>query len=425
MSAELSSKWFSGLNRSRPWAVIVGGASIGALGSFATHSILPALSSIRADLNSQVGTTQLIVSVALLALGTGQLIVGPLSDRYGRRPVILSGLALYVAASVAAAFAPRISWLICARALQAFGCGGSIAVSRATIMDYFGPERAAVGIAYTATAVLLVPMFAPTLGGYLAEFLGWRWIFGICSGLGIAVFVFTWRRIAETHAHGSPAASKPGAARNYMHSYRILLSSPRYLAFMAFGSLLMASMYTVITGAPYAVIDVMHLAPSTYGRLFLIPALGSFSGFFLAAKISRRFGAMRMLGIGVGLGLTTTLTMAVLMLLHYWHPIAIFLPAMVLGFANALSTPSSVSGAIGTHPEIAGAASGLVGFAQLATSAAATQLVAALADHTPIPFALTVLALVLAAFASYLVIQRQARDSAPSPDYDGSETVTL
>jgi DHA1 family bicyclomycin/chloramphenicol resistance-like MFS transporter len=197
------------------------------------------------------------------------------------------------------------------------------------------------------------------------------------------------------------------------------------MAFVAFGSLLMAAMYTVITGAPYVVIDVMQLAPSTYGKMFLIPALGSFSGFFLAAKVSRRLGAMRMIGIGVGLGLATTLSMAALMLMHFWHPVAIFIPAMVLGFSNALSTPSSVSGAIGTHPEIAGAASGLMGFAQLLMSAAGTQLVANLADHTPIPFTLTVLGLVLAALASYLVIRRQARQPTPSPDYDGSETVTL
>jgi DHA1 family bicyclomycin/chloramphenicol resistance-like MFS transporter len=405
--------------------VIVGGASIGALSSFATHSILPALSILRADLHSRVGTTQLIVSVALLALGTGQLIVGPFSDRYGRRPVILTALALYFFSSIGAAFAPHISWLIFARALQAFGCGGSIAVSRATIMDYFGPERAAVGIAYTATAVLLVPMFAPTLGGYLAEFMGWRWIFAICAALGLAAFVFTWWRIAETHPHGAPAASKPRSARSYVQSYRILLSSPQYLAFLALGSFLMAAMYTVITGAPYVVIDVMGLAPSAYGRMFVIPALGSFSGFFLAAKVSRRFGPLRMVGMGVGLGLVATLTMAALMLFHYWHPVAIFIPAMMLGFANALSTPSSVSGAIGTHPEIAGAASGLMGFAQLAISAAGTQLVAVLADRTPIPFALTVLALVLGALVSYPVVRKQARESAPSPDYDGSETVTL
>jgi DHA1 family bicyclomycin/chloramphenicol resistance-like MFS transporter len=141
--------------------------------------------------------------------------------------------------------------------------------------------------------------------------------------------------------------------------------------------------------------------------------------------VSRRLGTQRMLGIGITLGLMTTATMTTLLLLHYWHPIAIFVPAMLLGFANALCTPSSVSGAIGAHPEIAGAASGLVGFVQLAISAAATQLVANLADHTPIPFALTVFGLVLASLAAYIVIRRQALTPEPSQEYDGSETVTL
>ena len=413
------------MNRSRPWAVIAGGAAIGALSSFATHAILPALSSIRSELHSAVGTTQLIVSVALLSIGVGQFVVGPLSDRYGRRPIILTGLALYIVASLAAGFAPGISWLIAARALQAFGCGGAIAVSRAIIMDYFGPARAAVGIAYTSTAVLLVPMFAPTLGGYLAEFLGWRWIFAICALLGVLVFVFTWIRISETHAPNAVRPPSQGVLRRYVASYRILLCSPRYVAFVAFGSTLMASMYTVITGAPYVVIDVMHVAPSTYGTLFLIPALGSFSGFFLAAKLSRRLGALRILGIGVSLALLTTVTMTALLLLHYWHPIAIFLPALVLGFANALSTPSSVSSAIGTHPEIAGAASGLIGFMQLALSAAGTQLVANLANRTPLPLAFTVLALVVASLVAYLAIRRQDLDPQPSPEYDGSETVAM
>ena len=179
------STWFCSLNRSRPWQVIFGSAAIGALGSFATHSILPALSTIRADLQSDIGVTQLIVSLSLLSLGVGQLFVAPLSDRYGRRPVILTGLLLYVLASIVAASSAHIGGLIAARALQAFGCGASISVARATLMDYFGPTRAATGIAYTATAILLVPMFAPTLGGYMAEYLGWRWIFVICAVLGV------------------------------------------------------------------------------------------------------------------------------------------------------------------------------------------------------------------------------------------------
>ncbi len=401
--------------------MIFGSAAIGALGSFATHSILPALSSIRADLHSDIGVTQLIVSLSLLSLGVGQLFVAPLSDRFGRRPVILTGLVLYVLASIAAASSKHIGWLIGARALQAFGCGASISVARATLMDYFGPTRAATGIAYTATAILLVPMFAPTLGGYMAQYLGWRWIFVICALLGAAVLIFNWVRIAETHPRDTVKGLRPRSLR----SYRTLLISPDYLAYVGFGTFMMSAMYTVITGAPYVVIDVMHLAPSTYGKLFIIPALGSFSGFFLAARIGRRFGAVRLMGVGLSIGLTSAILMAVLVLLHVWQPLVIFLPAMGLGFSNALATPGSTSSAIATHPHIAGAASGLLGFTQLALAAAGTQLVAHLADRTPVPFVLTVLAQVLIAAAIYLYIRKRRENPSPSPEYDGSETVAL
>jgi DHA1 family bicyclomycin/chloramphenicol resistance-like MFS transporter len=264
-------------------------------------------------------------------------------------------------------------------------------------------------------------MFAPTLGGYLAEFFGWRWIFGCCALLGLAVLVFSWLRIAETHPPRGSAHPKVRISR----SYRTLLTSPDYLAFVCYGSFMTAAMYTVITNGPYVVIDVMHMGPSTYGNLFLFPALGSFCGFFSAARIGRRFGAFRLMQTGLTLGLIATTVMTVLITLHFWHPVVFFLPAMVLGFANALSTPSSTSSAIGIHPEIAGAASGVLGFSNLAFSAATTQLAANLANHTPIPFTWMVLAQVLAAGAVFLYIRRRKAQPTASPEYDGSETMTL
>ena len=409
------------LKQSRPWQVIAGSAAIGALGSFATHSILPALSAVRASLGSDIGVTQLIVSLSLLSLGAGQLIVAPLSDRVGRRPIILTGLSLYVLASIAAAFARRIEWLIAARAIQAFGCGASISVARATIVDYFGPSLSSTGIAHMATVILFVPMIAPTLGGYLAEFFGWRWIFGTCALLGLAALVFAWRRMSETHPPLGTHRTRYGAA----HSYRILLSSPDYLAYVCFGSFMTSALYTVITCAPYIVIELMHLAPSTYGKMYLMPALGSFTGFFLAARVARRAGALRMLNAGAVLGMLAAVVMTALLLLRIWQPLVIFLPAMALGFANALATPSSTSSAINTHPEIAGAASGVLGFLSLALSALTTQITAHLTSHTPIPFAWMVLAQVSAALAALWWLRRRRLQPIPSPEYDGSETITL
>jgi len=409
------------LKKARPLQVIAGCAAIGALGSFATHSILPALSAIRTSLGSDIGITQLIVSLSLLSLGAGQLVVAPLSDRIGRRPIILTGLLLYVLASMAAAGARRIEWLIALRTLQAFGCGASISVARATIVDYFGPRHSASGIAHMATVILLVPMIAPTLGGYLAEFLGWRWIFVACALIGAGVLLYTWMRIGETH----PPVGRNTSRRGVAHSYAVLMRSPDYLAYVCFGSFMTSLVYTVITCAPYIVIELMHVTPSTYGRMYLMPALGSFIGFFLAARTSRRLGALRMLHLGAVIGVVGALVLTVLLLLRIWHPLVIFLPATALGFANALSTPSSTSSAINTHPQIAGAASGALGFTSLALSAFTTQLTAHLVDNSPIPFAWMVLVQALVAMGVLWLLQRRHLHPTPSPDYDGSETITL
>ena len=412
--------WFR-LKRSRPWQVIAASATIGAAGSFASHSILPALAAIRSAFHTDVGVTQLVVSLSLLAYGAGQLVVAPLSDRIGRRPITLTGLSLYVLMSALGAFAPGIQWLILARVVQAFGGGAAFAVARATIVDYFGPRRAATGIAWSASAILIVPMFAPTLGGYLAEFHGWQWIFGCCALVGTAVLCFIWARIPETHPPVRGAHPRPRSRQGY----RQLIRSGDYMAYVLFGAFMTAASYTVVTGAPYVVIEVMHLAPSTYGNLFLIPAIGSFSGYFLAARIARRFGAMRLLQTGLVLGMLSAATMVLLAMLHVWHPLAVFLPATGLGFANALGSPSSTSSALATHPHIAGTASGVLGFTNLAIAALTTQLNAHLANHTPVPFAWMVLAQVVIAGGMLFWIRRRHLQPAPSQEYDGSETVTL
>ena len=216
--------------------------------------------------------------------------VAPLSDRLGRRPVIFAGLSLFIVGSIAGMLANSIALLIAARIVQAFGSGAAMAVARATLMDAFGPERAASGIAYTATAILVVPMLAPTIGGFAVELAGWRLVFGLCVVLGTAAMLFTALRVQETH-HASVATRR---GPDTLESYRQLLLTGRYRAYALFGSLLFAAVYVFIAGAPHVAMDVLHISPSQYGLLFMLPASASFAGFFTAARISRRVGALRM-----------------------------------------------------------------------------------------------------------------------------------
>lgn len=193
--------------------LIVASAAIGALGPFGMHLLLPALPAIAAGFSVRTSTTQLLVSLSLVAIAFGNLTVAPLSDRFGRRPVIVAGLVLFLTGSLAGLAAPSMTLLIAARIVQAFGAGAAMAVARATITDFFGVERAASAMAATATAVLVVPMFAPTLGGIAVEWIGWRAGFGLAVAVGAAVLYFTLARTAETHAASRPAGRHRARSR--------------------------------------------------------------------------------------------------------------------------------------------------------------------------------------------------------------------
>jgi DHA1 family bicyclomycin/chloramphenicol resistance-like MFS transporter len=373
--------------------LIFGSAAIGSLGTFAMHLVLPALPDIREHFASTLSTTQLLVSLAMLSIAAGNIMVAPLSDRYGRRPIIVFGLGLFLFGSVCGALAPSIGWLIAARIVQAFGSGAAMAVARATLMDFFGPERAATGIAYTATAILVVPMLAPTLGGIAVEWQGWRAVFVLCAVLGIAVLAFTLLRIRETHARAPDVSTRPDS----LASYRLLLAAPGFRAYAFFGATMFAAVSTFIANAPHVVIDVMGLSPSSYGLYFILTASGSFSGFFTAARISRRVGAYPMMRFGLLLSLAGGILMVALALAGVWRPLALFVPAALVGFANAIAAPNSTSSAIAVRPDIAGAASGLVGFVQLVVTALVVQAVALFANRTPYPLVGAILALNLLA----------------------------
>ena len=385
--------------------LIVAAAAIGALGPFGMHVLLPALPAIATEFSVRASTTQLLISLSLVAIAFGNLSVAPLSDRFGRRPVIVAGLVMFLVGSVAGLIAPTVALLIASRIVQAFGAGAAMAVARAAITDFFGVDRAASAMATTATAVLVVPMFAPTLGGFTVEWLGWRAAFALAMLMGSAVLYFTLARTSETHAGDRAAGPTPRT----FSSYHRLLLMPDYLAYVFFGSCMMGTVTVFITSAPYVAIQVLGVTPSGYGMLFFLPAFASFVGFFFTARMVHRLGGIRMMRMGAGLAFVGSVALVALALAGVQHPLALFLPGMLICGANALSAPNSTTGAITAAPEIAGAASGLLGFFQLLVGAGATQLVAALANETAYPLVGTIAALNLCALGllAHIIRRRQ------------------
>ncbi len=371
--------------------LIAGSAIIGSIGTFSLHVLLPALPAIAVAMGVAPHSAQLLISLSILAIALGNLMVAPLSDRYGRRPIVLLSLGLFVLGSAAGIFAKSLGWLVASRIVQAFGGGAAMSVMRATILDHFGPARAASALAATATAILVAPMLAPTIGGFVLEWLDWRAVFALSGILGFVVFLFASRNLRDAR-RANPAA---GPSLRYLSNYRRLLASREYLAFLVFGSCMVSMVYTFVTGAPYVAIDVLGVSPSRFGLLLFFPALASFAGFLLAARFTSRIGGQRMMRAGAMIAFAGTVSMTGFALAGAWHPFALFVPGMAIGFANAIAAPSSTIGAISRDPEIAGAASGLLGFLQLVTAAASTQLVAALTAHSPVPLAVVLLTLCL------------------------------
>jgi len=373
--------------------LIAGSAIIGSIGTFGLHVLLPALPAIATAMRVPAAAAQLLISLSILAIATGNLVIAPLSDRYGRRQIVLLSLSLFVAGSAAAIVAPSLELLVAARIVQAFGGGAAMSVMRATLLDHFGPAKAAGALAATATAILLAPMFAPMLGGVVIEWLDWRAPFALAGLLGAAVLWFAARNLRETRPP-DPAA---GPSLRFWDNYRRLLGSREYLSYLVFGSCMVSMIYTFVTGAPYVAIETLGVTPAKFGLMLFFPALASFVGFILAARVTNRIGGWRMMKTGAAIAFAGTAALAALALAGIWHPVALFVPGMLIGFANAIAAPSSTIGAISRDPAIAGAASGLLGFLQLVTAAAATQLVASFTPHTPVPLAIVLLALCLVA----------------------------
>ena len=394
--------------------LIAGSAIIGSIGTFSLHVLLPALPAIALAMHVAPHAAQLLISLSILSIALGNLMVAPLSDRYGRRRIVLLSLALFVLGSAAGIVAKSLDMLVVARVVQAFGGGAAMSVMRATILDHFGPAKAASALAATATAILIAPMLAPTLGGFVLEWLDWRAVFALSGVLGFGVFIFASRNLRDARRADRAA----GPSLRYLAGYKRLLRSREYLAFLLYGSCMVSMIYTFVTGAPYVAIDVLGVSPSRFGLLLFFPAVASFAGFLVAARMTSRLGGQRMMRMGAMIAFAGTVTMAGLALAGVWHPLALFIPGMAIGFANAIAAPSSTIGAISRDPAIAGAASGLFGFLQLVTAAVASQTVAALTGRTPVPLTIVLLVLCLGALVALRPIGKirlQSQAEPPGP----------
>jgi len=385
--------------RRAPLPLILLLVAVSAISPLALNIFVPSMPGMRAVFGVEFAVVQLTLSLYFAGIAVGQLVIGPLSDRFGRRPVLIWGLAIFVLASVVCAAANSIEFLILGRIAQAAGGCSGIVLSRAIVRDLYDRDQAASMIGYITMGFAIAPMLAPAIGGLIETFAGWRWTFFFLGLVGSLVLALTALRLPETnHTRTS------GSARTLVRSYAELARSPPFWGYTltaAFGSL---CFFAFLSGASYVTTEILGRSPAEYGLYFPLAGAGYIVGNYVSGRLSTRAGMHRLIALGNGVTLLGILVMAGLFTFGPVHPLQLFAPMLLVGAGNGLVLPGAIAGAISVRPELAGAASGLSGTVQMGFGALVSPIVGALLVDTVWPLVAIMGLGSLAAIASLALV---------------------
>ncbi|MGV8988000.1 MAG: multidrug effflux MFS transporter [Cypionkella sp.] len=341
------------------------------LSSLAMNLMLPSLPQMATYFDAPYGLMQLTVSLYLALSAVLQILVGPISDRFGRRPVMLWGLVLFLIATVGTLLATNVMVFLAFRMAQAVISVGMV-LSRAVVRDMVDGPRAASMIGYVTMGMSLVPMVGPVIGGALQEAFGWQSNFVMLLVLGLVVTALTWADMGET------AVTARRSFADQVRLYPVLLGAPRFWSYCGAAGFASGCFYAFLGGAPFVGAMVFGLSPAAIGAAFALPSIGYAAGNYLAGRFSVRFGMNRMVFVGT---LVTTLGMAALALITWAGlsgPWVFFGFMAALGLGNGICLPNANAGMLSIRPELAGTASGLGGALVIGGGAALSALAVAL-----------------------------------------------
>ncbi len=354
-----------------PWRLLCLLIAMTGVSSLSLNILVPAIPSLVVKFATDPGNVQLTVSLYLMGLAVAQLVFGPLSDRIGRRPAVLTGLALATAASTSAIFAGTITSLVIWRFVQSLGASTGQTIGRAIIRDLYAREQAASMIGLITSAVVLMPMMAPLIGGILDTLFGWESIFVFSAALTGLVFVWAVLALPETRK----ISGVPAEGSRFVSDLRALAASPRFFGYALCAALGSAPFFSFLAGAPHVVVTMLQRTSAEYGLWFFLPSIGFMTGNFAVSRLTARFGIDALIWAGIAFTIVGCLiNAAVYAALPGWDMATIFVPQVIIGIGNGLLLPTAVAGAVSIRPQVAGTASGATGFIQMIIGAGAAQL---------------------------------------------------
>jgi DHA1 family bicyclomycin/chloramphenicol resistance-like MFS transporter len=364
-------------------------AMLTALGPLSMDMYLPSLPDITHVLAAPTARTQLTVSSYLIGFAVGQVIYGPLSDRYGRRPVVLAAVALYLASTLACAAARSVDPLIAARFFQGVGGSGAIVLARAIVRDLYSGVRAARELSLMGSISAFAPIVAPMIGGILQTAFGWRASF-ICMSIGAVVTVLVAARLLPETMRRRPG--DPVSLLSMLGGYGTVLRNRAFLVYLGVLTISYAGLFAWVSGASVVLQSVYGLSPVTFGFTFALGAGGFMTGAMIATRLVMRLGLDRTIWVGVtvlavgGMALAAAVATSI--------PGIWLVAAMAVYLAGlGLAMPQAMAGALTPFPERAGTAASLLGLVQQTVAAIVAAAIGGYLGHSAWPMTGVVLAM--------------------------------
>jgi DHA1 family bicyclomycin/chloramphenicol resistance-like MFS transporter len=374
-------------------------ALIAGLGPISIHVIVPVLPSIKSAFSASNTVTQFTLTLGVVAMALATIGFGPAADRYGRKPVTIFGLVMFILGSALCVWSPNIEVLIAGRLIQAVGGAAGIVISRAIIRDMFSREETARVLGQVMSIVVLAPVLAPVIGGYLVEFAGWRYVFILAGGMGVLALAVSLPALKETHT--------PTRGTNLfgqmLRAFPVLLRTPAFIAYAGYAGCGMGMFMVVAGGVPFLMVEVFDRSPSAFGLFFICLTASFLTGTFVTSRVTERIGLDRMLRLGTIGSAASAITIPVLFLAGLNTPWAIFAPGIIMGLCHGLAMPNAQAGGVSINPQIAGSASGLMTFTQMSIGAGFGQVAGMLPHDSPLPVAILIAVAGVGGFLVYNV----------------------